>query len=207
MLRYASLLHMSQRLRLGNSWIIWITQLTTPKAICTRTGLSKSCSSLHFHTAHLNVVFSGVAGHLQYVQTPLGATRDWQHSIKDLQYVWLYIPRGWWVVKMQWEISGKECYGFMHVRYHLSKSGEDIQTEIHYEEARACKWGFHVCGLWLFFSHFVTPVFFLTLSLPLLRPLKRRFYEPNDSNSTRKNLEKPGYTWLYFHLPRTCWLK
>lgn len=32
--------------------------------------------------------------------------------------------------EIQWEIGGKECYGFMYVRYHLSKSGEDIQAEI-----------------------------------------------------------------------------
>lgn len=29
-----------------------------------------------------------------------------------------------------------ECYGFMHVRDRLSKSGEDIQAEMYNEEAR-----------------------------------------------------------------------
>lgn len=83
--------------------------------------------------------------------------------------VQLYITPGWRLVKIQWEISVKECYGFMHVRYNLSKSGEDIQAEIYNEETRACKWGFHVCGLCLPPPPpIVTPVFSLTLSLSLL---------------------------------------
>jgi len=35
-----------------------------------------------------------------------------------------YIQPGWCAVKVQWEISGKDSYGFMHVRYHLSKKGK-----------------------------------------------------------------------------------
>lgn len=158
--------------------------------------------SMHFHKAHLNVSagkFNGVAGHLHYVQTPLGQ-REREHSFKALQYVQLYIPPGWRLVKIQWEISGKECYGFMHVRYHLSKNREDIQAEIYNEEARACKWGSHVCGLWLFFSP-LSHLFSILLChcLCLLRSLEVRcFYEPYDSPSS------PSDLFTMFHFSHLC---
>ncbi len=133
-----------------------MAQLTPQKPYAP--GQAQVNHSLHFDTVHLNVAFEGLASLMvgQVICTmfkhPWGkGERD--HSFKDHQYVQLYIPPGWRVVKIQWEISGKECYGFMHVRYHVSKSGEDIQAEIYNEEARACKWGFHVWGLWLFFLH------------------------------------------------------
>lgn len=114
-------------------------------------------------TVHLNVAFEGLLSLMvwQVICTMLKHPRgkgEWEHSLKDLQYVQLHIPPGWRVVKIQWEISGKECYGFMHVRYHLSESGEDIQAVIYNEEARACKWGFHVCGfLFSTSSHLFSP--------------------------------------------------
>lgn len=50
---------------------------------------------VHHNLVHLNV-------HLCYVQRPSGQRRV-RALIIDLQYVELYIPPGWRVVKIQWE--------------------------------------------------------------------------------------------------------
>jgi len=107
----------------------------------------------HFQTAHLNVVFEGLVCFMvwQVICTmfkhPWGKG-EWEHSFKDLQYVQLYIPHGWRVVKIQWEGMFWICACQVSP---VKKWLEDIQAEIQNEEARTCKWGFHVCGLWLFF--------------------------------------------------------
>ena len=116
-----------------------MTQLTPQKPHAP--GQARVNHRLHFHTVHLNVAFEGLTAWqviCSVFKHPRGKGEH-EHSFKDLQYVELYLPPGWRVVKIQWEISGKECYGFMHVRYHLSESGDDIQAEIYNEEARACK--------------------------------------------------------------------